>query len=573
VAVINAPQALFIGQSRLTAGLDRLTRIDARAFGSVFGKLPHYQSAELIAMAEQVDLRGRGGAAFPVARKLAAVVRSSRERGRKPVILVNATEGEPGSAKDRMLLLRTPFLVLGGALIAARALRTAEIIIAVTDRNVEVSVRAAVRSTPRLRPFVQVVRVPDRFVSGEGGALVNAVNGKPALPPGRKVRASDSGVRGLPTLLSNAETFAQLAVLAMLGPEGYASVGTPDEPGTVLLTVNAPASGRTRAPGAGAPGPRAPASQLVVEVPSGLPLGYVLDLCSVNPGDGVLVGGYHGMWLPTATAYDVPVSRTGLEAAGGALGAGIVLPLGPATCPIGEVARIATYLAGESSGQCGPCKLGLPGIARSLTAVADGSGGIEALDAARRTASAVRGRGACAHPDGVYRFVQSALTVFTDDIAAHVFRGGCGRPVRGELPVPVANGELRLSLDWTRCQGHGLCGRIVPELMQLDQQGYPVMLDMPVPPWLEREARQAVQMCPELALRLVPVRPAEEPREPREPRVSAAPAPLSAPVPRRAIASASRRQLVAGKPGDLVVSEEWIADLSDASGRIPPFRD
>jgi ferredoxin len=134
----------------------------------------------------------------------------------------------------------------------------------------------------------------------------------------------------------------------------------------------------------------------------------------------------------------------------------------------------------------------------------------------------------------------------------------------------VANGELQLSLDWTRCQGHGLCGRIVPELMQLDQQGYPVMLDMPVPPWLEREARQAVQMCPELALRLVPVRPAEEPPEPREPRASA---PLSAPVPRRAIAAASRKQLVAGKPGDLVVSEEWIADLSDASGRIPPFRD
>ena len=310
MAVISAPQALHVGQPRLTAGLDRLTRIDAPAFESVFGRLPRCPSAELIKMAEQVDLRGRGGAAFPVARKLTAVLRSARERGRKPVILVNATEGEPGSAKDRMLLLRTPYLVLGGAMIAASALRTTEIIIAVTDPSVAASVRAAVRSTPRLRPFVEVVQVPDRFVSGEGGALVNAVNGKPALPPGRKVRASDSGVRGLPTLLSNAETFAQLAVLAMLGPEGYASVGTPDEPGTVLLTVGW--------------GGRAAARQAVVEVPTGLPLGYVLDLCSADPGDGVLVGGYHGMWLPTATAYDVPVSRAGLEAAGGALG--------PASC-------------------------------------------------------------------------------------------------------------------------------------------------------------------------------------------------------------------------------------------------
>src|SRR6185312_6514743 len=237
-------------------------------------------------------------------RKLAAVVRSARERGRKPVILVNATEGEPGSAKDRLLLLRTPFLVLGGAMIAARALRTAEIVIAVTDRNIEASVRAAIRSTPRLRPFVQVLRVPDRFVSGEGGALVNAVNGKPALPPGRKVRASDSGVGGLPTLLSNAETFAQLAVLAMLGPEGYASAGTPDEPGTILLTVGGAVS-----------------RPAVVEVPSGVPLGVVLDICGAKVGDGVLVGGYHGKWLPREVAYNVPVSRAGLAAAGGALGA------------------------------------------------------------------------------------------------------------------------------------------------------------------------------------------------------------------------------------------------------------
>ena len=200
---------------------------------------------------------------------------------------------------------------------------------------------------------------------------------------------------------------------------------------------------------------------------------------------------------------------------------------------------MAAYLAGESSGQCGPCKLGLPGIARSLAAVAAGAGGMEALDAARRTAAAVRGRGACAHPDGVFRFVQSALSVFTDDVAAHVFHGGCGRPVRGFLPVPSANGDLRLSLDWTRCRGHGLCGRIVPELMQLDEQGYPVMLDMPVPPWLEREARQAVRMCPELALSLTEVR-TEEPRQPATARPSADPG--SRPqAPRRPYQGRSRR--------------------------------
>ena len=133
-------------------------------------------------------------------------------------------------------------------------------------------------------------------------------------------------------------------------------------------------------------------------------------------------------------ADDVPVSRAGLDAAGGMLGAGIILPLGANTCPMGEVARIVRYLAKESSGQCGPCKLGLPGLARSMSALADGSGGIDTLDAARRAASVVRGRGACSHPDGVSRFVLSALDVFSDDLTTHLFRGSCGRPV----PRPAA---------------------------------------------------------------------------------------------------------------------------------------
>jgi NADH:ubiquinone oxidoreductase subunit F (NADH-binding)/ferredoxin len=476
-----------IGPARLTAGLDRFGRVDLASHQEIFGLLPRVTAADLVSMAERVDLRGRGGAAFPFARKLQAVMRSAAAGRSSSVVLVNGCEGEPGSVKDTTLLLRSPYLVLGGAMLAARALRAREIVVSVAGNGGPVarSVAAAIKAEPQLRRFGRVVEVPDRFVSGEGGALVNAVNGNAAVPPGRKRLASDSGVAGRPTLLSNAETFAQLAVLALLGPERYAAAGTADEPGTLLLTVGGNA-----------------VRPAVVEVPAGTPLGTVLDMCQARPGGGVLVGGYHGKWLPVQTAYGVPVSRAGLEAAGGALGAGVVLPLGEGTCPLGEVARIARYLAAESSGQCGPCKLGLPGLARALSMLADGSGGMEALEGARRTAAAVRGRGACHHPDGTARFVLSALDVFADDLAAHVFRGGCGRPVAGILPVPAVAGERRLEVDWTRCQGHGLCARLVPELIQTDRQGYPVFLDAPVPPWLEREARHAVAMCPALALRL-----------------------------------------------------------------------
>ena len=66
----------------------------------------------------------------------------------------------------------------------------------------------------------RIVTVPHRFISGEGGALVRGINGEAHIPPGRKVRSSDNGVMGLPTLLSNAETYSQLAIAARLGPVG-----------------------------------------------------------------------------------------------------------------------------------------------------------------------------------------------------------------------------------------------------------------------------------------------------------------------------------------------------------------
>lgn len=491
VTPLPLPEAMRIAQARLTAGLDRFVRIDLATHQQIFGAIPRLTASQLIEISERVDLRGRGGAAFPFGRKLRAVLDSAAARKCKTVVLVNGAEGEPGSVKDTMLLLRSPYLVLGGALLACRALGAQEVVVGVPGGSpAEESVTAAVRADSELKALVRVAGVPDRFVSGEGGALVNAVNGKVALPPGRKQLASDAGVDGLPTLLSNAETFAQLAVLALLGPDCYASVGIPGEPGTVLLTVGGSA-----------------ARPAVVEVPSGIPLGTVLDICEARTAEAVLVGGYHGKWLPRDVAYDVPVSRAGLEAAGGALGAGVVLPLGGETCPVGEVARIARYLAKESSGQCGPCHLGLPGIARPLSALADGSGGMDALDTARRAASAVPGRGACSHPDGASRFVLSALDVFTDDLAKHVFHGGCGRPVRGTLPLEPEQGEMRLVVDWTRCRAHGLCSRVVPQLVHLDAQGFPVILDMPVPFWLAQDAAQAVEMCPALALRLMPSQP------------------------------------------------------------------
>ncbi|MEU5883350.1 NADH-ubiquinone oxidoreductase-F iron-sulfur binding region domain-containing protein [Spirillospora sp. NPDC047279] len=473
-----------VGPPWLTRGLEGGGRLDHRAHRELHAVLRPLESDQLIALAEAGRLCGRGGAGFPFAIKVRAVVNSAVRRGRRTVVVVNGTEGEPGSAKDKVLLGRAPHLVLDGAALAATALGSVEIVVGVTDPGTAASVELAIRERG-IGERARVVRLPERFITGESGALVRGINGRRPIPPGRKGHASTRGVDGLPTLLSNAETFAQLAVLAGLGPARYRKVGTADEPGTVLLTVGGSA--------------RFPA---VVETAAGAPLAHLLDLCGSRAGSGVLVGGYHGAWLSGDIATRTQVSRASLEEAGGTLGAGIVMPLGRGTCPIGEVARVARYMAAESAGQCGPCRLGLPDMAGGLAALAAGRDAAAALEGVRRSAGMVVGRGACAHPDGVSRFVLSALDVFEADIAEHVERGGCGRPVLGVLPAET-EAQSRLEVDWSRCDGHGLCADILRGTVRMDEHNYPVIPADPIPVRLEADARKAVAMCPGLALRLV----------------------------------------------------------------------
>ncbi|MFC7305584.1 NADH-ubiquinone oxidoreductase-F iron-sulfur binding region domain-containing protein [Streptomyces monticola] len=493
----DVPEVRVVGLPQLTAGFDLVERLDLAMHLKVHGPLEPVGGERLAALSDEVVLRGRGGAGFPFARKLRAVAQAAIGRGVRPVVVVNGSEDEPACRKDTVLINRAPHLVLDGALLAAEALGARTLVIGVTRDSTEASMTAALserglsnRRTSALRARVQ--RNPHRMVTGEASALVRSADGGPALPPGRRVRASDSGVGGAPTLLSNAETFAQLAVAARIGPARYRNTGLHDEPGTVLLTLSG-----------------AVARPMVIEVPTGVPLRYVLQLAGAPPlPQGVLTGGYHGSWLGATAAHEAIVSRTALEALGGALGAGAVLPIGPETCPLGEALRVAQWLAGESSGQCGPCRLGLPAAAGGLADLL-GGGGPTALEALREVTSAVRGRGACKHPDGTAQFLSSTLSAFADDLAAHVLSGGCGRETRGVLPLPapgrrdpgVPSGE-RLAVDWTLCEGHGLCADVVPELIRLGPDGFPSVADAPVPLPLRGRAQRAVRRCPALALRL-----------------------------------------------------------------------
>jgi NADH:ubiquinone oxidoreductase subunit F (NADH-binding) len=393
-----------IGPARLLAGMGGGRTLDLAAHLAVHGPIPATDRDHLLTHLDQAQLAGRGGAGFPLAAKIRAL------RGRHRRVVVNGSESEPGSGKDRLLLRHSPNLVLDGALAVAGAVAGGRVSVAVHDESVADAVRAAVAQRRDARR-VEVRVVPDGFVAGESRALARALRGAPAVPPGRREPPTAHGV-----LVANVETFAQTAVLLRLGPRRFAESGTVAEPGTTLLSVGG---------AVGRPG--------VVEIPLGTPLSIVLAAAEAQAPVAVVTGGYHGTWLP-ATAQPV-LSRAGLSAVGGTLGAGVLLVVGGQTCPLGELARVAGWLAGQSAQQCGPCRFGLPALAADVLALQRGEG--SALGAAAGHLRAVDGRGACAHPSGAVRFLASGLDVLRDEIDRHRLAGGCGRPVLGQLPTGV----------------------------------------------------------------------------------------------------------------------------------------
>ena len=150
------------------------------------------------------------------------------------------------------------------------------------------------------------------------------------------------------------------------------------------------------------------------------------------------------LWMEASEAASLRLAREDLRSVGCTLGSGVLIALGESSCGLHESARVIAYLAGQSAGQCGPCVYGLRAIADGVGALADGVAHASERDRVLRWASEVRGRGACHHPDGAVRFVESALAVFDEDIDAH--REGRCNAIPAGLPLggpAVAGGRLR----------------------------------------------------------------------------------------------------------------------------------
>lgn len=237
-----------------------------------------------------------------------------------------------------------PHLVLDGAALAARAVDAGEAIIAISEhddrgaRAVADALHERRKARMRGEPRFEMFSVPERFVSGQSSALVNAISrgpGKPSFGP----RPFERGVRGRPTLVQNVETLAHLALIARHGAGWFRQLGTPRDPGSTLVSL----SGAVASPG-------------VYEIELGMPLADLLGIAGfTDEVRAVLIGGYFGCWLPAAAIPSLSLAPERLADYGASLGCGMIVALGSAACPVAETARVAGYFAAQSAGQCGPC--------------------------------------------------------------------------------------------------------------------------------------------------------------------------------------------------------------------------
>ncbi len=368
---------------------EKLAGYRARGGYAGFERALELAPEEIVAEVERAGLRGRGGAAFPTGRKWRLAL--ERDAAVKHVV-ANGGEHEPGSRKDRTLLEQRPHLVLEGLLIACRATGASQCWIYVCE-NLEAalaSVRTAVAELeaeglaggPHSRSGVtlHVFAAPATYVAGEETAVIDAIDGGEGKPRGKPPYPAECGIGGAPTTVNNVETLAHAAAVLRFGAERFASIGTAESTGTVLLTLGE----EFARPG-------------VHEVPFGTSWRALFE----EHGGGLRSGRRVAAFLPSMSSAWVPgakldteIAHEALAALGSSLGCGGVHLLEEGADPLPFLVEHARFFATAQCGQCPPCNMVTAQVRQIFEGLARGREG-DFEGALERLALFAKGRGRC----------------------------------------------------------------------------------------------------------------------------------------------------------------------------------
>ncbi|MDH5708210.1 MAG: NADH-quinone oxidoreductase subunit NuoF [Hylemonella sp.] len=378
---------------------------------------------QVIATVKESALRGRGGAGFPTGLKWSFMPRQFP--GQK-YLVCNSDEGEPGTCKDRDILMFNPHIVIEGMAIAAYAMGITVgynyihgEIFQVYDRF-EVALEEA-RAAGLLgnnilgSSFSFQLHAHHGFgayICGEETALLESLEGKKGQPRFKPPFPASFGLYGKPTTINNTETFAAVPWIIRHGGQAYLDCGKPNNGGTKIFSV----SGDVERPGN-------------YEVPMGTPFAKLLELAGgVRKGrslKAVIPGGSSSPVLPAHIIMDCTMDYDSIAKAGSMLGSGAVIVLDDSRCMVKSLKRLSYFYMHESCGQCTPCREGTGWLSRVVDRIENGEGRPEDLDLLDNVAENIQGRTICALGDAAAMPVRAMIKHFRPEFEHHVAHKTC----------------------------------------------------------------------------------------------------------------------------------------------------
>ncbi len=399
-----------------------------RAAGGLKGLAQARQTdpERVIALVQQSGLRGRGGAGFSAGVKWETV---RNDPSATKYVCCNGAEGEPGTFKDRYLILKNPYQLLEGVAIAAHAVGARQAFVGTKAkfkpqvarlRDAIAEMEAAEVFPPG---FITVALGPDDYLFGEEKALLEVVQGNDALP-----RILPPFVQGLfytplennPTVVNNVETLSNVPHILAHGPEWLREVGTEDTPGTMVFTV----CGDVVQPG-------------LYELPMGTTLRELLYTHAKGPRDGhSFKAVFSGVANPVITPdqFDTPMDFGSMRKAGSGLGSGGFIVYDDSACMVSVAAMFAEFMFAESCGQCVPCKAGNDFVAERLRKIEAGRGDSYDIEAVQNRCVIITDQTRCYLPAETALLVTSVLRKFEPEFRGHFNGHRCWYPRRPELP-------------------------------------------------------------------------------------------------------------------------------------------
>ncbi|WP_172135080.1 NADH-ubiquinone oxidoreductase-F iron-sulfur binding region domain-containing protein [Adlercreutzia sp. ZJ473] len=419
----------------------------------------------LIGELERSDLRGRGGAGFSTGAKWRAVAEASARRGESPVVIVNADEGDPGAYMDRNLLESLPFRVLEGAMLALVALGASQAYVFIRKEyplacsilrkavsaleNAGLLGDDVLGSGRSLR--IGIIQSAGSYVCGEETSLIAAIEGRVPRPRKRPPYPSEQGLWGLPTLVGNVETFANVSLVFLRGAEWFSSIGAWGNSGTKVFSL----TGDAMRVG-------------LVEVELGTPVSRVVDeIGRAENVKAVQIGGPSGAFLPN-WKLDVLLEYESLAEAGAVMGSGGLVVLGEDRCMVELTRYLADFSAKASCGRCLACRDGLRECAALLEKLTEGSIAADALSEVATLIQRIEKGSLCNLGKFSIRPIASALVYFEDEFVEH----GAGL-CRGR----ACRDLIRLEIDKAKCQGERCCLQTCPGTAIKGRFGKPGTID------------------------------------------------------------------------------------------------